>query len=52
MSDKQQWYVEICLTDHEDGTYTVKHLEQRFSIHLEARTLSGRKNHFCTPCTI
>ena len=27
-------------------------LMQRFSIHFEARTPSGRKNHFCTPCTI
>jgi len=25
---------------------------QRFSIHLETRTPSGRKIHFCTPCTI
>ena len=27
-------------------------LEQRFSIHCEDRTPSGRKNHFCAPCTI
>jgi len=27
-------------------------LGQRFSIHFEAHTPSGRKNHFCTPCTI
>ena len=27
-------------------------LNQLFSIHFEARTSSGRKNHFCTPCTI
>ena len=27
-------------------------LEQRFSINVEAHTPSGRKNHFCSPCTI
>jgi len=27
-------------------------LMQQFSIHFEARTPSGRKNHFFTPCTI
>ena len=27
-------------------------LNQRFSIHFEAHTPSGRKNYFCTPCTI
>jgi len=26
--------------------------KQRFSIHFVARTPSGRKNHFCTSCTI
>jgi len=31
---------------------TAGRLSQRFSIHFEARTPSGRKNHFCTPCTI
>jgi len=25
---------------------------QRFSIHFEARTPPGKKNHFCTPCAI
>jgi len=33
--------------------FPTKHsLRQRFSIHVELRTPSGRKNHFCTPCTI
>jgi len=27
-------------------------LHQRFSIHFEVHTLSGRKNNFWTPCTI
>jgi len=41
------WKISAYATDQE-----VKHLNQRSSIHFEARTPSGKKNHFCTPCTI
>ena len=28
INEKRQWYVGICLADHEDGTFTVEHLER------------------------
>ena len=27
-NDRQQWFVGICISDHNDGTYTVEHLER------------------------
>jgi len=35
-----------------DFKQNMKALDQRFSIRFVARIPSGRKNHFCTPCTI
>ena len=28
INDKRQWFVGICISDHNDGTYTVEHLER------------------------